>query len=65
MVRLVICGDDQAVATAVVWRCGEEWVEHIFFKIICNLFVLFLKLFVTFFFFFFSLSHIPVTFIKQ
>ena len=62
MVRLVIYGDDRAVA---VWQCGKEWVEHIFFKIICNLFVLFLKLFVTFFFFFFSLSHIPVTFIKQ
>jgi hypothetical protein len=45
MVRLVICGDDQvAVGTATTaWRCGEEWVEHIFFKIICNLFVLFLK----------------------
>ncbi len=42
MVRLVIYGDDQAVAAAA-WWCGEEWVEHIFFKIICNLFVLFLK----------------------
>ena len=36
MVRLVICGDDRAAAA---WRCGEEWVEHIFSK----LFVLFLK----------------------
>jgi hypothetical protein len=70
MVRLVICGDDRAVAAAVVWRCGEEWVEHIFFKIICNLFVLFLKLFVTFFFFIVSHSRnfynaIAMTFIKQ
>jgi hypothetical protein len=40
MVRLVICGDDRAVAA---WWCGEEWVEHIFFKSICS----FLKIFLT------------------
>ena len=41
MVRLVICGDDRAAAA---WRCGEEWVEHIFFKIICSCLEIFLTI---------------------